>query len=825
MSERISLVELDLERCSLTYGSSPCEASIGVTGADKCFNCLATCQDKTNYTKEIVTTTYSYASGDLPRNIDAIPNIENIAFRPAKLELGESIGIRASVTVNFGDSRSPDTGPEGDRYLNDRNYDPYQRGTYWGKFRARYPYTKGANIRVLRGTSDQSKDQMEVRHFIVDKVAGPTSSGQFTIVCKDALKLLNGKQAQAPKFTEAELLNEITSTDTSITVDPIDAFDNIPTGGLINLGGNEICEYSFSGTQGVLNIVRAKNNTTAEDHKKGARVQWCLQYPYTTSASDPIASNYTVQRAVDIIRDLLINYAAVPEDYIPFNDWLTEDENNIKRFYSAIIAEPTSVQDLINELLQQTASTLWWDDSARKIRFRVLRGVSPTAATYTDDLIVGGSFSAKDQPEKRVSRVQTYYGQLNPLEKLDEKTNYSNSLATVSTESEANFGEPSIKSIFSRWIVQDNKDAADRLNKAILSRYSTPPRLLSFGMQRDQYGNLLAPELAGEYFVNSWTMQDATGASEDVPIQTVQVRTSDTGYSVMAEEVLYTETIAPEDPLNINYPIDTSQQNFNLYNVISASFPLESDTILNITIPETTIITSSNTNTPAFQIGNEWPTGMTINIVVGGTVVGKGGKGGRGGAAISTSSVQSGEAGEKGGEGLVIPPTCPAVVNITLLNDALIGGGGGGGGGGGAAVGLLQTGGTASISVSISGAGGGGGKEFGLGGLGGANSVPPSGFPNAMTSIVGKSGQAAGTTTGGSGGGINSEDMAREVRNGAGGNGGGIGQNGTTGQAGYAERGIQSSGGAGGLAGNAINKNGNTVTITNNGTIAGNIAP
>ena len=796
MSERIALVELDLERCSLTYGSSPCGASIGVTGADKCFNCLATCQDKTNYTAETVTTTYSYASGDLPRNIDAIPNVKSIDFRPAKLELGESIGIRANVTINFGDSRSPDTGPDGDRYLNARNYDPYQRGTYWGKFRARYPYTKGANIRVLRGTSDQSKEQMEVRHFIVDKVAGPTSSGQFTIVCKDALKLLDGKQAQAPKLSTGVIKTAITAGSSSLTLEPAGVGDETyPTGeliypvsGFVNIGGNEVCQYTRAGD--VLTLVtRGDKNTEAQEHDEGERVQWCLEY--------------LPQQCVDIIKDILVNYAKVPESYIPYADWKSEDDEFIARNYAALIAEPEDASKLVNELLQQTASALWWDDSSKLLRFRVLRAVDSGAARYTDDLIMGGSFSSKDQPEKRVSQVQTYYGQISPLEKLDERKNYSNSLVTVATESEVNFGEPSIKSVYSRWIGKSNRDAAEKLNNLILSRYSTPPRLISFALMRDNYGTLVSPELGGGYKVNSWTMQDATGASEDVPIQTVQVRTSDTGCSVLAEEVLYSETVAPADPTIKPVYIENDWLNLNLYEATISRYPSinEGDTI-NLIVSQGRVVGSSSTSVPALVLGNGWPNNVVINIINNGLIVGKGGAGGSSGNIV--------ESGGNGGDSIDINISTTSTISITNTAGAIIGGGGGGGGGG------------SNADVGIAGTTGGGG------GAGAGFSSSAGGITNEFVNTFGyggEGGQSSGTTANGSGGRGGRILLGGVYRyGGEGGDGGMLGQAGEVGGASVNSF-EPSYAGAGGLAGNAINKNGNTVTITNNGTIAGNIAP
>lgn len=805
MSERIALVEVDLERCSLTYSSAPCTASVGVTGADKCFNCLATCQDKTNYAAETVTTTYSYASGDLPRNIDAIPNVKSIDFRPAKLELGESIGIRASVTVSFGDSRSPDTGPDGDRYLVDRNYDPYTRGTYWGKFRARYPYTKGSNIRILRGTNDQSKDQMEIRHFIIDKVAGPTSSGQFTIVCKDALKLVDGKQAQAPILSKGEVTADFDNAVTSFDLSPTGIIDDYPATGFINIGGKEICSYT-KGVGDTLNIIRAQKNTPAEYHKLGERVQLCLVY--------------AGQKCTDIISDLLQTYSNVPASYIPISDWHIEDDNFIDRLYSATVAEPEAAKKLINELLQQTASSLWWDDTARLLKFRVLRAVDSDAAEYNDDIIVSGSFSAVDQPDKRVSQVWTYYGQLNPLEKLDEKKNYSNSLATLASESEENYGEPSIKSIFSRWIAQDNRDAAERLNLLILSRYSTPPRMFSFGLQRDQFNSLTAPELGGGYKVNNWTIQDPTGAPISLPVQSVQVRTSDTGYSVMAEEVLYSETVAPPDPNVKTVYVDTSQNNYNLYNAASAIYTINSGDTVNVFVSSGITVNSQFVGQPAFALGSGWPTNVTISIVNNGSILGRGGSGGAGGGILSSGTLLNGSAGGNGSEALLISGS--SYTSLSIENNGLIGGGGGGGGGGGAAKGVTDAGTGGAAFVGIAGSSGGGGTSNGQGTTGGVVERPNS---EINVPINGNNGSSASELAIGNGGASKSlAGSISTVTNGSGGNGGNFGQAGQVGQNGQSGNEGTSLGGTGGQPGNAINKNGNTVTITNNGTIAGNIA-
>jgi len=801
MTERITYIELDLDRCSLTYGSSPCTAAIGVTGERKCFNCFATCQDKDNYASETVTARYSKASAALPVEIDAIPSIQDVSLRPQKLELGESIGIRASMTVTFKDHRYPDTGPEGDRYLDDREYDPYTLGTYFGKFRTRYPYTRFNDIRLIRGTSDQPLDQMETRHFIVDSVAGPTSSGTFTITAKDALKLADGDKAQAPLLSDGYLSADISDTATSFTLEPVGIGNlSYPESGTGQIGGKEIVEYTRSGDTVTLGT-RGARGTTAQEHDAEDRFQICL--------------TYTGQEVTAIIEDLLVNYAGVPSEYISTGTWLAEDEAYIGRVYTATIGEPTAVKDLINELLRQTASTIWWDDIAKIIRFRVLRQVSSDAALYNDDLIVGGSFSAKDQPDKRVSQVWTFYGQLNPLEDLNDPKNYAVSLRTVNLVSETNFGgAPAIERIYSRWIISSGRNAAERLNNLILARYSTPPRLLAFQLQRDP--DLFQPEIAGGYNVNNWTLQDDTGASKTLAAQVVQCNNTDTGHNVLAEEVLYTDTVAPDDPTARPITLVESENNVSLRDKYDALYgePDASTTII-VTIEAGVIIGSTSTALYALRTGL-WPEGPTIIINNFGRVQGKGGSGGRG-ALITSDGGTDGYTGNSGGDAMLVEYD----VSIDNTSGDIWSGGGGGGGGGHAGAVTPST----NVRVIVSGSGGGAaaGTSSSSGGLGGVNNFTTDGG-GTLIKEVGNTGQSSTSASPGDGGvGVSAGGSGTNATGGDGGDGGGPGLSGSSGTAGVANgtnTGV-TSGGAGGSPGDAIVQTTGTATITGTGDIRG----
>lgn len=184
-----------------------------------------------------------------------------------------------------------------------------------------------------------------------------------------------------------------------------------------------------------------------------------------------------------------------------------------------------------------------------------------------------------------------------------------------------------------------------------------------------------------------------------------------------------------------------------------------------------------------------WPTGaysLSFTLAVAGNVYGGGGQGGKGAEYYYS---RPGVAGGMGGDAVL----CRTAIQIVVQSGGAICGGGGGGGGGGAS--NFET----DIFHRYYGNGGGGGGGF-PNGLGGAPGGSDAGSGNAGT-VIG--GGAGGAYRYGSPGGV----------------GGGAGNAGMAGTNQRYPSGFP--GGSGGVAGHAIRKNGNSVPVTNNGTISG----
>lgn len=715
----LTYVEIDVDYCALRYGETTgagtCPAVLGVDSAAKCYNTARTCAVRESFLNEPVTLRFGQAADYLPKTIDCLPSIKAVSFTPAVISLGEDLGQRASVSIVFHDHPHSDTGPGGDKYLADRAYDPFKQGSWWGKFRARQPYMRSRPMRLIRGLVGQTLAEMETRHYVVESFDGPAADGTYTLVAKDVLKLADDDRSQAPALSNGFLVSAITSSSTSATLSPT-GIGNLeyPASGKVAIGGKEICAFTRSGD--VLTLTRAQANTTAVAHAAQDRVQLVLEY--------------AGEDAADIVADLLETYAGIDPAYIPLTAWQTETGAYLQTVYTALIAEPTGVRQLVSELVAQAALAMWWDDLNQQIRLQVLRAIPPQATTFDDGNTLAGTLRNKEQPDKRLSQVWTYFAQRDPLRPIDDADNYRSVALTVDLQAQTDYGTPAIKKIYSRWIPALGRTVALRLNALQIGRYRDPPRLLSFDLFR--YGPVV-PVLGGGYNVQSWHFQDATGARAPVPVQITRLNPSADRYAIEATEVLFTSVDGgtPTEGERVLI-VDSNINNVNLRTAHDSIYPAvdgsESPPVQVRCIVESGVIVgSANTSTPAFDVGT-WPSGVVLTLEVRGRIQGAGGNG-----AIWPST------GATAG-GLALYTR--RAIDLEVGAGEIWGGGGGGGyfnsgfsvsyGGGGGAGSVPGSGGT-----GINGNGAPGTSEAGGAGLGGAGAGGGPGLAGTNSSTPG----------------------------------------------------------------------------------------
>lgn len=793
--QRVQYIEIDVPICSLAYGVAPCMAAIGVTGEAKCVNTRRKCQDIENYAEAVATLRFAVDVGDyLPRGIEAIPNIEShddIAFTAGQISLGQTLGTRSSLKVTFRDHPHSDVGPGYDPYAAERGYDPFRRGSHWGKFRARQPYLQGRPIRWIQGFADQALADMDTRHFFIESFDGPSLDGRYSITAKDILKFLDDDRALAPRPNNGELATvTLGASDVSATLQPVGIGDaEYPAGGYLTIGGAEC--VGFTRTGDALTIVRARLGTDATEHEQGDRIQTLLRFDQ--------------QKASDIIYELMTGYAGVDPTYIDIDDWHDEDDAYLGRLYTGNIAEPTAVRKLVNELIEECGLAIWWDDLQQKIRFQVLRKILTTAGHITPSNVDEDSLTIREQPTKRLSEIMVNYALRSPLHPLGEFTSYRESRFLRSGQAVEDYGTPAFKEVFSRWIARFQTNTASHVGAVQIGRFRDPPRRFSFSMFRQEGG--LVVEQGGGYLLSGWPMQDESGIQVDVPIQITRLDPRPERFLIEAEEMTFAELDLgeigdPDPPPPPDSPVERiitlgNGTNVNLravYDTIYSDFgtATEEDKLpVTFILPAGRTIRSVTGN--AALVTGTFPTNLvTLKLIVRGRIQGRGGAGGRGGSQNPNLPALAGGAGGRALQATV-------ALDIEMQAGEIWGGGGGGGG--------ATTRGGNTFNTRGGGGGGGAGNAPGGGGSG----------PNQA-----QEGLPGSTTAGGTGGYSWSKEGFWEweypfpsVRGGTGGAPGQAGLPGTA-QSGSPV----SAPGAGGAAGPAIVGIG-LVTITGSGSILG----
>lgn len=736
-------VEVDFPRCSLTYGVAPCTAAIGVTGTEKCFNAPRSCQSVPHFTTS--TATMRFCENTSPYRFidpDAVPSLEVIDYSPAVISFAGDLGQRPALMLQFIDAPHGDTGPIGDKYRTSRDYDPVAQGSFWAKVRARFYSLRGRNVRFVQGLEGQDPSEYVTRHFIVEDMDGPNKAGIFTIVCRDALKAADGDRNVCPRPTTGYLAADITANATAATLLPA-GIGNLqyPANGYLNLGGEEIVAYTRTGNS--LLLVRGQQGTIAVVHKAQDLVQYC--------------ETFSALPAHEAQRRLWHNFAGMPSAQIPYDEWVEETQSQNDQVYTAVVAVPTPVKQLSEELNVSAGTYMFIDEVNNLLRLKSLGPGASDARTFDATNTEQNTLSVHENPRERISEVLTYFGLKNPLASLNDSKSYRSNAFLSDPQAVIDYGSAARRVVYSRWIATGGRAAADLVNTKILGRNRNPAR--TFRVSELRRRTFEVPLVGSGIRILGQSLQKFSGAPAIVPAQIISVNPRGM-IEYVAEENSWTVYGVPPNPNEHLVVIDANLFNVNLKTLHDANYsPATFGQTVRLVINSGVYVGSLNSALPALDIGAGWASGVAIKVFNFGRVQGKGGKGGS-----APSVTAHGSPGVMGGTALY---TRRAIELSNATGARLWGGGGGGGGGavvipaGGAPTGGGGGGGGAGVASSLGGAtyyghpggpgvptagGGGGNGTYGGGGDGGGPGLvgqDGADYPGAID-VNGGAGGAAG---------------------------------------------------------------------------------
>ncbi len=751
----------------------------GMGNADNlCFNTFDTCQDTPNYVKEVRTFRFIDRLDRPADIIDAAPAITNISYGSTRLDPGGGLAFRGKITVSLQDFTTNDGTL--DDYTRERSYNPLDRSTFFGKLKARHKFYIGRPMRVLEGYMDEPFDiaNFRTREFIIEQIVGPDKTGKVQIIGKDPLSKAQNARAKAPTPSVGTLLATITAGAASLTVSAGDGPDYDVD---IHLRIDD--EIMLIGVRAgdVLPVTRGQGGTTAAAHTAGAAVQSCLTFD-----DEPI---------INVIQDLLEDFANIPASFIPFADWQLEEAQSLTGYdLTTIISEPTGVQKLLKEIVEVSLLDIWYSDVDQEIKLKLQTPFTEVTEMLTDDdNVLADSLRIKDDNNRRLTRVLIYYGIKNFARDLTETENYSLANFEIEADKEGvnKFNDEKIKVIFSRWMDASNIVQIQLTSQRLLARFGNMPIEISFDLDAKDVPLL---ETGDVYDIETRIIPGALGLPVPTRFQVIETK------PLRPSSIYrYTSLAFFADPQPDSLIISANETNFDLFVELGGPpGPID----VTVTINAGVFVRATNGNA-AFKTNGMHPD-STLLLINNGHIHGYGGIGGGGGSAFTSyeeevpptcvffSQANSGVSGQAGGDARNITVSD---VEIDNTNGDIFGGGGGGGGGNGRT--------SVSTPRAFGGGGGGGGlgEDTAAGGGGGTGEIDPGSFGDCGT-------EEEGDGTAGTAG----TDVLEGTGGASGGAGAGIGGDGGNdwGEPGDAAS-IGPGGGAGGFA---IRLNGALIMFT-----------
>lgn len=479
--ERIDVIQITLERCTLTNGTAPC------TATSPCVNSWATCRSKVNYVPEDWTVSFCTPASICPDGY--IPFLQSVSSDSAEPDTENGLGKRASVRFTFRDAPHDDIGI--DPYVASRSYKAMERGTFWPRFRARWPFYQGRKVVWYRGYAHEpfSLANCKRLEFIAEDLKG-WGGGTITLTAKDPLKLADNDQAEYPPRSTGVLVSALSSGSTPTQIDIVtdrpteyDIQSWEPSFSAIRIG-DEIIKYTTVAT--ITGGVRLSGltfggfdqySTKRANHDAADAVQKCAYFK--------------AMRPIDVFQVLLVDGAGIDTAYIPYSEWLDEAVTWIAGFrLTRLVCEPEGVKAHFDELVPQTSTwAIWWDEESSLIRYRVVRppDLSEVIGTLTDDAnIISGTVHCVDDTDRLLNEVYVTTGQVDPTKTKDEVGNYRAGFITVNADSQG-LKETRLrksKTIFGRWHPISNRAELQVVVDRMLLNRSRPPIRIEMEVDR-----------------------------------------------------------------------------------------------------------------------------------------------------------------------------------------------------------------------------------------------------------------------------------------------------------------------------------------------------
>ena len=675
-SHQIASVTITTQRCSLTYGESPCTASrhAGL----ECANTYGTCQDKPNYAATAGSLTFVPSIG----GGTGIAAIIDYKASPAQIgAAGLGIGFDAAVTLQDFETLADDL--LADPYASTRS--PVS-GTYLGRLFARYDNLIGRTVEIRQTSgviqygvlnainrSDGDRWQLRITDPMQTALAADVQPAQTAVVSTLAV-------TAAADSIRVELLPEPVLSDTYFLI------------------GEEVVKVNADAAARAsnLSVDRAQFGTTATAHNIGAELSSIYYWD-----TEPVEN---------IIRDLVVG-RIVPSSLLDFEAVGTE--------FTGGFAKAQPLGELLEDLLASGLAYLWWDSYRQRLRLASIAPWGETIPELDASLILDEGVEVRSRQDWQRTRAIVGYGGTSPVAEEDKEIKLRTA-TYIDGDLESSAGLNKLVEIeyLSRWI-GTNDEQAELIARRLVERWSSLPLVVTLKIPEEYNDTYRLGDVVD--VVAAAVAQKENGEPKRIRMLITEV---DPSPGVIQLRLISWLPYTSTTPIT-NIDIDTDDVDVNVFALAgSPTVPVT----LTVRILEDIEVSASEYTVPALNIAGFHPESqITLVLESGAAILGAGGYGGTGAYGNIVSNAQGtfqlvpAENGFDGGTAVRFTSG-----TLTIDNAGTIAGGGGGGAGGDATAIYSAPDGEGRTEVVgyIAGGGGGGGAGHAGGtGGGGANNL------------------------------------------------------------------------------------------------------
>lgn len=390
------VVEMDLDRCSLEHGVSPCGAPAAADGS-RCFYTFPSCQSPATFQRE--TRTLRFALNEIPWTDSAnpaFPLLSGFVSVPQTVDPDSLTVYPEKITVTF----LPDWGPlplDRDKAA----VNSARNGEFWRCLFVRNRNYSGRALRIKRGfcaagfaLADfaQIGPDFKITHIDV-------SDKQVKVTAESALADLS--KIELPwTVSETNLLQaDVAASATTLTVDDGEEFPDpaaiTRTGVYLSCGAEFMRLTAVVGN--VLTVARGALGTAATTHAKGDRVEHVLAF------GEPGAPRCVTDAILD-----LLEWAKIPAASINADSFA-----HVKRFYwpsadvYALVRRPIKAAEIMAKLREPRLLMLFLDRAG--LWTLTICGPVEVGGTLADEQLVKDTVSLSEDMDSRITRATFWY--------------------------------------------------------------------------------------------------------------------------------------------------------------------------------------------------------------------------------------------------------------------------------------------------------------------------------------------------------------------------------------------------------------------------------